>query len=176
MSYGFLSTSAALQLIASKITAIQYNGGPCFSKVALFDMTNLATALTELFSYGNRVCFIAHDTENFMNKKEGRVLHCRQTRDIHLLISDRQIANRQFALFGDPNSVNTPGAFALKDLVLNNILGLIQPGMYIEPVSGEQMILEKKTREELQGRAAFTLSLRLIGGNVDIDLGQQPIP
>lgn len=194
-TYGFQPTIAALQTLQTKLQAIPIpllgatadttastadsttatadNASLAFQKVAMFDMSNLLVALQELVTYTSRVCLIVHDTEQFENEKKGTQLHVRQRRNITLLIADRHFANRQKAMFGDGT---TPGVLALKDAVLNNVLGLLAPGIYCQPIHGEQMVLEQKVRDQLQGRVAFTLGLELVGGNVIIPLGPQPFP
>jgi len=127
-----------------------------------------------LFVAGDRACFIVHDQERFVSERIARELRVRQERDVSLLIVDRAIANRQTALFGD--GVNVVGVLNIKDAILNSVVGLLQPGIFCKPVHGEQLVLEKKVRDELQGRVAFTLDLCLVGGNVIVDLGPQPIP
>lgn len=194
-TYGFQPTVNALQVLQAALQAIPLsavgvtadntnttadsttqtadNAGLAFQKVAMFDMSNLVVALQELITYANRVCLIVHDNERFTNEKKGRQLFTRQTRQVSLLMADRHFANRQKALFGDKG---TPGVLALKDAVLGEIVGLLEPGVYVQPVHGEQMVLEQKIRETLQGRVAFMLVVELVGGNIITDLGVQPIP
>ena len=173
MPAGFLSTKTALLVLKKKLESLTLGNDKAFESVEMFDMSNLLAALQELFKFGDRICLIVHDQEQFTNARAGRELRCRQSRDVVLMIGDRHIANRQKALFGDET---TPGAFSLKDTVLNSVVGLLEAGIYCEPLRGEQMVLEKKVREELQGRVVFSLTLRLHGGNVIVDLGQAPIP
>jgi ribosomal protein S13 len=175
MAYGLYDTIGALNALKTKLQAVQWNGAAAFVTVAMFDMSNLVVALQELLAIGDRVCLIVHDQERFENERRGRSLHTKQVRDIALLIADRNITNRQKALFGDAD-IPLPGALALKDAILNGVVGLLQPGMFIQPMHGEQIVLEKKVRDELQGRVAFTLGIQLVGGNIITDLGQQPIP
>ena len=179
-TYGFSATNTALDKLVADLQAIEWTplSGPvqsAFNKVSLFDMSNLAVALRELMTFVGRVCFVVHDSERFENSRpgSGRELRTRQTRSITLLISDKQIANRQIALFGDATN---PGALALKDLVLDSIVGLLVPGVFVQPEHGEQMILSEKARAELTGRVAFALGLQIVGGNIITDLGPQPIP
>jgi hypothetical protein len=176
-TYGFSATGTALTALQAKLLALQWNGAAAFASVNVFDMSNLVVALQELISYANRQCLIVHDVERFECSRKGTQLDVRQRRTIVLLISDRHQGSRQKAMLGDAAGVPpTPGALALKDVVLNGIVGLLEPGMYIEPVAGEQMVLEQKVRDQLQGRVAFSLTLRLVGGNVVVNLGQTPIP
>lgn len=177
MPVGFLSTVSALEALQAKLKCLRIGNDQAFVTVALYDMSNLLQALTELIAIGDRVCLIVHDQERFDNARAGRELRSRQMRDVMLLIADRNVASRQKALFGDPASVPPqPGVLALKDLILNHVVGLLQPGLYCQPMHGEQMVLEKKIRDELQGRVVFTMGLQIVGGNVIVDLGQQPIP
>jgi hypothetical protein len=181
-NYGFTDTNAALQLLLAKLTALQWQPPapgapqPAFSKVALFDLSDLVVALRELMSFENRICLVVHDLEQFVNRREGQELHTCQHRAVTLVMSDRYVGNRQTALSGDGAAGTTPGVMALKDLVLASIVGLLQPGMYVQPEHGDQMLFQQKVRDELQGRVAFTLGLTLIGGNVITPLGRQPIP
>lgn len=174
MSYGLSDTVGALTALKTKLEAIQYQAAPAFGKVAMFDMTNLQVALMELLTASSRVCLIVHDVETFETKKNGQSLDVRQSRELSLLVADRHFANRQIALFGDGDK--TPGALKLKDLILNNVLGMLQSGMYCEPIHGEQLVLEQTIRDQLNGRVGFILGLRLVGGNVTIPLSRQPIP
>jgi hypothetical protein len=175
MSYGFQDTVTALETLQEKLQAIQYESAPLFQAeaVRIFDMTDLAAALLELLNFSNRICLIVHDREKFRNEKKGNELHTWQTRDLVLLIADRHFANRQTALIGDGDK--TPGALKMKDMVLGEVVGLLQPGMFIQPIDGEQLVLQQKERAQLQGRVAFSLGLQLVGGNIITELGRQPI-
>jgi hypothetical protein len=180
---GFTNTVTALNLLQAKIQALQWNNAPAFGQVSIFDATDFLVALRELMAFADRICIIIHDRERYISTRKGTVLDIRQHRDVTLVMADRHLL-RTKALMGDPAppapGIPTPGAFNLKDLVIQpapaGIIGLLQPGMYIEPLEGEQMILTQKVREELQGRVAFTMSIRLWGGNVLVPIGIQPIP
>jgi|GEM_PF-2659667 hypothetical protein len=175
--YGLHDTVAVLNALQAALQAVQWNNAPAFDKVDFFDMSDLLKALQEVFNFANRVCVIIHDREHFESEKKGNELHVRQTRTVGLIIADRNIGNRKFALMGGDPQNKTAGALSLKDAVLNGIIGLLpgQPGILVKPDTGEQMLIQAKVRDELQGRVAFTLQFTLEGGNAIFPIGRQPI-
>ncbi|HXG46044.1 MAG TPA: hypothetical protein VNO52_00335 [Methylomirabilota bacterium] len=172
------STVAALTALKTRIAAVQWEGRDAFDKVELFDMTDLPRALRELLTFGNRVCLVILDFESWETETFGQELRAHQTRALELLIADRHWGNRQLALIGGDD---TPGALALKDLVLPAVFGLLvagtntASGLYCVPGDGELIELQDKARDELAGRIVWRQGLRITGGLLRAQLGKRPI-
>jgi len=159
--------------LRAKLVAMQWNAAALFERVELFDLRDLEPALDEVLSFSNRICCVIHERTVYENFKEGQVLRTRRIRHVTLLMSDRVYANRQSALAG---TVTTPGIYAIADQVDEAVAGLLMPGCYVRPVSGESVELRDAKRADLPGRECWTLSLDLVGGQTVRNLGTQPIP
>src|SRR4051812_6913316 len=117
----FKSTLDVLNALKAKLEALTWTpaGGvaePAFKKVELFDITELDTAMSELFIFKDRVCLVVLDSENYENDTlTSTKLLSKQTRSVALVIADRNFGKRQRALIGSDGS---PGVLVLKDLIL----------------------------------------------------------
>jgi hypothetical protein len=175
-------TKDVLTTLKTKLAALQWTptGGPAeaaFHHVEIFDMSDLVVALQELLALeGHRVCLIVHDSESFENEVKGRDLHCRQSRQVRLVLADRHWTERQAAMLGDTATPQTtPGALKLKDITLPAVCGLLQDGIRCEPGSGELALLQSSDRADLAGRIVYFQDLTLAGGELKFDLGNKPI-
>ncbi len=179
-------TLTVLDALKAKIEALQWvpaagAAEAAFQKVALFDMSDLETALQELLIFDGRVCVIVLVSEQFENGAGGGLkLIMRQLRHVSLLIADRDYGNRQNALTGSETS---PGVLALKDLVLSGqVLGLLTSGapavslgITVTPTQGAFVRLVDQTRENLAGRLCWEQDLELRGGYLEALLGPGPV-
>ena len=180
----FCSTIAALEALKTKLEALQWTppveGGvaaAAFERVEIFDISELETALTELRVFKGRVCFIILDTETFTTEGGPTKLIVRQTRQVAILIADRDYGARQRALVG---SAASPGVLGLKDLVLNgeadapqkSILGSLVDGVACVPTNGTVMELRGEQRDDLAGRVVCEQDVELRGGYREVRLNQ----
>lgn len=172
------STVTVLNALKAKVAALQWtpSSGPAvaaFSKVAVFDLTDIVPALNELFAFGERVCFVILEGEDFREEKVGQEMRYHQTRRVSLLFSDRNWGDRQVALEG--NTTTTAGALPLKDLLLPGVTGVLVDGVYAAPDSGELIELHDQARADAPGRIVYRQPFNLIGGMLAFSLGKKPV-
>lgn len=179
------STEQLLDAVQACLEQLRWEGEPAFGRVARFDQLDLAVAVEELQATADRLCLLVYEGDRYETHHAGRQLHVRRTALVSLLMADRQVANRIESVFGGPG---LPGVVALKDLVLGfcawppapgdyrpkPVTGRLFPGVYVRPVSA--LPLPRDDRPDvLVGRRAWVVRLELVGGQLDFDLGQQPI-
>lgn len=145
-----------------------------FQSVAIFDLTDIVAALNELFTFGERVCFVILEGEDFREEVSGRELRYHQTRRVSLLFSDRNWGDRQIALLGGALS-SQPGVLKLKDLLLARVTGVLLDGVYAAPDSGELIELHDQARADAPGRIVYRQGFNLTGGMLAFNLGKKPI-
>jgi hypothetical protein len=186
----FTNTLTVLNALKAKLEALQWTpqAGPAeaaFKRVDLFDISEIETALEELFVFKDRVCFVILDSEHFDNEATTSTkVISKMTRSVALLIADRNYGKRQKALIGTDAS---PGVIALKDIVLNgddrpdsSVIGLLRDGVtdlrvYCRPVNGVFIRLQDKKRENLAGRIVYEQDIEIRGGFFEATLGRGPI-
>jgi hypothetical protein len=165
--------AAALQTAVKAAQMIAPFNGPAFGNVALFDSENLVAAFQYLLIVEQRVCVIVPLEERWENiSKQGRLI-TKRVLPVMLLVSDRDIASRQVALYGDNT---TPGAFALRDLVLAAVTGQLisnPSGVICEPASCCVMSV-KDTEQKLPNRITVGLEVNCRGGWIESQLDPGP--
>jgi hypothetical protein len=179
-----VATTAALEVVRAKLAVLQWTppgGGAAvaaFGSVSVFDMTDLVQALRELLAFKDRVALVIHAGETWEHVIDGQELRSHLTREVQLLLSDRAWAKRQDALLG---TATTPGALALKDLVVPALHGILIAGtdtasaIYGQPQAGELIELQDRARKDLAGRIVYRQPVELIGGMLVSKLGKRPI-
>ena len=187
----FTNTLTVLNALKAKLEALQWTpqGGPAeaaFKRVDLFDISEIETAIEELFVFKDRVCFVVLDSEHFDNEAATSTkVISKMTRSVALLIADRNYGKRQKALIGTDAS---PGVLGLKDIVLNgddsgpdsSVIGLLKNGntdlrVFCRPVNGVFIRLQDKKRENLAGRIVYEQDIEIRGGYFEASLGRGPI-
>ncbi len=179
------STEELLDAVQACLEQLRWEGEPAFGRVARFDQLDLAVAVGELQTMADRLCLLVYEGDRYETLHAGRQIHVRRTALVSLLMADRQVANRTEAVFGGSG---LPGVVALKDLVLGlatgampmgsalpkPVTGRLFPGVYVRPVSATPLPHEGRP-DALVGRGVWLVRLELVGGQLDFDLGQQPI-
>jgi hypothetical protein len=179
------STAALLDALQGRLEQMRWELEPAFGRVVRFDQPDLAVAIAELQTMADRLCLMVYEGDRYETLHEGRHLHVRRTALVGLLMADRQVANRAEAVFGGPG---LPGVVVLKDLVLGlqtgptqpdgtsprPVVGRLLPGVYVRPVSATPLTPEGHP-DAWVGRGAWLVRLELVGGQLDFDLGQQPM-
>ncbi len=174
------STLDILNALEERLSALRWQYERAFTWVARYDRTDLAAALEEGQTAADRVCLLLYEGDRFENIHHGRRLYVRKTAQVSLLIADRQSASRAAAVFGSPEN---PGAVALKDLVLGlwprfasdpiPVPGLLLNTAFVQPISAVPLSLDDRV-SALSGRGAWLVRLEIIGGQLNLDLGQSP--
>ncbi len=172
------STVTVLNALKTKLEAVQWTptGGSAtavFQKVGIFDLTDIVPALNELFAFGERVCFVILEGEDFREEKVGQEMRYHQQRRVSLIFSDRNWGDRQLALLGD--TTTTPGALVLKDLLMPGVTGILVDGVYAAPESGELIELHDQARQDAPGRIVYRQPFVLTGGMLAFHLGKKPL-
>ena len=180
MSYP-LSSIDILNAVEERISALRWKYERAFTWVARYDRSDLAAALEEGQTVADRICLLVSEGDRFENIHHGRRLHVRRTAQVSLLIADRKSASRAAAVFGSPDN---PGAVALKDLVLGlwprvpsdpiPVPGLLLTTAFIQPTNSVPLPLDEHV-SALSGRGAWLVRLEVVGGQLNLDLGQSPI-
>ena len=142
----------------------------------VFDNESLGEAFQRLLISEQRVCLVVALDEQFRTENRGQVLISTRMLPVALLISDRMIGDRVAALYGN---ATTPGAYGLVEAALPVVTGmLLAPpnGVTSEPAGTTVLIVKnEKEKQNLPGRAAVALELHCHGGNLQAQLGPQPV-
>ena len=175
-------TTTILSQIKTALAALQINigGNPAtaFARVEQFDNENLGEAFQRLFISEQRICLVVVLDEQFKKENNSQKMIITRTLPVTLLISDRQLGSRLDALYGN---ATTPGAFALMEAVLPIVTGMLIPpaaplsGVTCEPVNNTVIVIKDNEKQNLPGRAAVALELHCLGGNLQANLGPQPV-
>lgn len=168
MNYG-----EVLDVLRVALSAIQIWGKPAFEQVKIYDLLDLKKALEELLVTKNRVCLLIPGGEEWDRNIHGAQLICHQTRQVTLLMADRNYTDRLKAMLGD---LQTPGVFTLSAHVLPAVCGrLADRSFVVEPDNGELFALEGDDRANNPGRICWRQELAIKGGTMQFNLGQPPI-
>jgi hypothetical protein len=148
-----------------------------FERIERFDVESMTEAFKLLLVSERRVCLIVVLDEAFEPMAESGKLVITREQPISLLISDRVLGDRVQALWGDPDKVSFPGAFALAELALPAVTGQLlvgnngKDGAICEPVTLSPLFLQDQDRKDLPGRGAVMLELRVTGGTLQARTG-----
>lgn len=167
----FNSGNAILTALKTAVEAVQLpgdlsGGGNALQSVKIFDSENLADAFQYLLITEQRVCVIVPLNASWSEETKNTKLIVRRIFPVALLISDRVFGNRQTALLGDDS---TPGALALKDLVLPAITGQLIPnpaGVICAPQQ-ESVLTVSDTEKKLPNRITVLIEAVCRGGWIE---------
>ena len=168
-----------LRALVAKLQALEWEpagGGavPAFGSVVIYDLRDQAEAMKDLLGLDQRQALVIYEGDKWTGTVDGRHLNTEVVREVSVVVSDRQLGDRQAALVG---SANNPGALLLSDLVLESVAGnlsvpvedaanAVESRAWVEPVEAVPMVIEGKLRSELVGRSTKVLSLRIHSGQL----------
>jgi hypothetical protein len=162
--------------IQSRLAAVQWTpavGGPvaAFAKVEIYDLRELLTAMKELLGLADRVALVVYENGEFETVQRGREEYARETRRVAILVADRNWGDRRKGWMGDDQA---PGAYALADLVVESLRGQLgELPVWLRPTRVEPMMISGSERQNLVGRGVMIVSLDVVGGEIQTDLGNR---
>jgi len=185
MSTSFLiRTVPILEAIKSRLEEMTWTptgGGAvlAFGQVIIFDLKDLASALRELLAVEDRVALIVYEGDRWDNEANGQSLTSTLTREVTVIVSDRQLGDRSAATLG---STENPGAYALADLVIESLhgpltlrlvdaAGAARGRAWMQPLDGQPLLIEGQLRDQLVGRAAKVVRIEVRSGVIQSDIG-----
>jgi hypothetical protein len=179
-----LRTVPLLQALQARLQALTWTAPgqppqPAFARVLIHDLRDLAAVVREMLAFDDRICLIVYEGDRWSNRSEGTQLLSELTRDVTLIVSDRQLGDRPAALLGGHNN---PGAYLLGDLVAEALrgplalppkdaAGAVGSRAWMQPVEGRPLLMAEKDREELTGRGGKIISLEIRSGTASAYLG-----
>lgn len=176
---GLRKTREILDEIEKRVAALTLPGRSAekaFTDVLVFGAVSFEEALQTVRSAKSRVAVIICEDGEFECKRSGSQLDCSQKRFVDVIVSDRVIdRDLRKATFGVGEH---PGALALKDLVIEQITGLLLPNPHaviMQPAGDEWMLIADKQQKEFPGRVAFRVKFDAVGGLLTKDIGKGPI-
>lgn len=173
-----VATAILAALSAAQWTPEGGSAEAAFEAVKRFDSSELIRAFEEiLVAQKSRVAFVVMSGESWEEDfATVSRLSARRTLDVTILVSDRVLADRSAAIFGNATH---PGCDKLKDLVLEKLCGrlIANPNACdVRPQSAEILFVERleDTGKSLPGRAAYLIELEVQGGSLSATLGNGP--
>lgn len=161
----FIATLSILDALKAHLTALEISAGvAAFQAVEYYSQPRLIQALQDLRVHKNRVCLIVPDDEVFENELSGRILITRRTKQVIILLADRQVGRRQDASTG--NDSGTYGVETLGFCAMDELTGLSLglAGCRIRPTSAGPVTIEGTDREKATGREAWRIELDIEAG------------
>jgi hypothetical protein len=172
-----------LRALEARLRAMRWTfpGGDAalFGVVKVYDIKELALAMTEAVSVEQRAAFVVFHGSLHANERQGQVLMTETIRQVTILVTDRNLGDRNVALMG---SGRQPGIYEIADLVRAGIAGtLTVPEVDAAggvdcrawcSVMNSQLseLTEKRANEEV-GRATMDISVDIHCGTMQTDLG-----
>lgn len=142
-----------------------------FQKVVVHDQPDILQAMAETLLLADRVALIIPDSTRSSSELKGRTLQSVITREIIVIVSDRNYGDR---LAANSGSAHQPGSWLLRDLALEALHGPVAgvPHAYVRVTDCEPIRFKGGERDELTGRGAEVMLLEVGCGTLASDLGR----
>lgn len=160
----FIAALTILEALKTRLESLESaTDVALFEKVRYYHSPDLEGALIDLRLYASRVCLIVPGGDNYRNNQQGRHLQTIITREVRLVIADRDFGNEQHAQTGD---ANTLGVIAMNEIVVNSIHGdnLELVGTRIKCRDSIPYQFKEVGQENLPGRQVWQLNLDIEAG------------
>lgn len=171
----FISTSTVFNAIKTVLEAMTFptgsvlEGEAVFERVDVYDIPRLETALQDLLNFKDRICLIVPRSETFNSETTGSMLVVRKRQQFLLILSDKDYAPGKGSYFG---SATQPGVLAMKDLVIEALLGasLDIAHVVLSPIDGESLRVAESEQRLQQSREGYRLTFDTPMGHIKTPL------
>lgn len=166
--------TAAAQLLAN-LDSLQWQNEKAFGRVELFTAADIEEAFKALLIASGRAAILVWSGDDFTDAVQGTELRGKCETEFTVLFVSTVLGNPQTALLGDERS---PGLFALRDLVLPAVTGVLLTGTtptYTRKTSGSPFVLREDGKGVSRSKVAYQLTLQLAGGEIHTQLGYRPM-
>jgi hypothetical protein len=168
---------------------VTFTGGPpaalvtgsvkavAFDRVEWFDSEDVTAAFQFLLLTEEKVCVIVPLDAKFESVFDSLKLTSKRHVPVAVLCSDRILSDRKAALWGSDTDATMPGAMALAELVLPQVMGLLlaNPNGVVGELEDYAPMVVKDTEQAQPGRVVVAVNVNCRGGYLEASLGRSPV-